>query len=383
MKVKSTPSLALCLCFILIVCGPAQAKRKDSVGGPASKVNPILSFSANQAEYELGDKALLSWASVDTRFCTATGDWEGKFGTEGSWWSPPLDGPKTFNLKCASWGGGVASTVNVAIRVPEPVPEPTPEPEPVPESTPPPTIAFSAADSVVIAGDTAALSWTTTAADVCEASGGWSGAKGVNGFESTGPIETSTTFSLFCSGTGGGVTSTVSVSIAPEPEPTPPPTIALNAVDSVVVAGGNAALSWTTKDADVCEAGGGWSGIKELNGSELIGPIGTSTTFSLSCRGTGGNALQMVSVSVLGTISISWVQPSENVDGSPLVDLAGYRIYYGTESRNYENSIDVSDPAATSHAFSAVSGDYFVTMTAFDRDGNESTFSNEILRGAL
>ena len=90
--------------------------------------------------------------------------------------------------------------------------------------------------------------------------------------------------------------------------------------------------------------------------------------------------MQMVSVSTLGEISISWVAPHENVDGSALTDLSSYRIYYGTESRAYTESMDVMDPAATAHAFSAPSGDYYITMTALDADGNESAYANEILR---
>jgi fibronectin type 3 domain-containing protein len=68
------------------------------------------------------------------------------------------------------------------------------------------------------------------------------------------------------------------------------------------------------------------------------------------------------------------------VDGSPLTDLASYRIYYGTESRAYDSSVELNDPTSTSHSFPAASGEYYVSMTAVDTDGNESAFSNEILR---
>jgi hypothetical protein len=42
--------------------------------------------------------------------------------------------------------------------------------------------------------------------------------------------------------------------------------------------------------------------------------------------------------------------------------------------------MDLMDPAATSYAFSAPPGDYYITMTALDADGNESAYANEILR---
>ena len=94
----------------------------------------------------------------------------------------------------------------------------------------------------------------------------------------------------------------------------------------------------------------------------------------------GGSALQMLSVGVIGPVQLSWVAPEENVDGSNLTDLAGYRIYYGTESRSYSEVIDVPDPATTTHAFTASSGDYYITMTALDAEGNESAYANEIMR---
>jgi len=84
-------------------------------------------------------------------------------------------------------------------------------------------------------------------------------------------------------------------------------------------------------------------------------------------------------------ITINWVPPTENVDGSPLTDLSGYTVYYGTASGGYTGSYNVSDPAQTSDVFTVlnvVSGEeVFVAMTAWDNDGNESAYSNEISFG--
>lgn len=144
--------------------------------------------------------------------------------------------------------------------------------------------------------------------------------------------------------------------------------------------GGSVTLTWTSTHADGCQAGGGWAGVRAVNGSAVVGPINGMTTFSLSCSGSGGNAMQMVSVVALGQVSVNWVAPSENVDGTPLSDLAGYRIYYGTETRSYDDSLVIDDPNATGHSFAATSGEYYLSMTALDLDGNESAYSNEIVR---
>jgi fibronectin type 3 domain-containing protein len=88
----------------------------------------------------------------------------------------------------------------------------------------------------------------------------------------------------------------------------------------------------------------------------------------------------MVSISVNGSMSLSWVAPSENVDGSPLTDLAGYRVYYGDSSRDYTDMTDVNSPTSTATAIVLPSGDYYVAMTALDQQGNESTYSNEVMK---
>ena len=178
------------------------------------------------------------------------------------------------------------------------------------------------------------------------------------------------------SGTDGGSGTT-----------TPPaagaPTLTLSASDLEIGEGGSVTLSWSSTEADSCTASGGWSGSLAANGSQNVGPLTAGTTFSLNCTGPGGSALQMLNVGVLGPVQLSWVAPDENVDGSALTDLAGYRIYYGTSSRNYSDMVDLSSPSTTAHTLTLASGDYYVAMTALDADGNESGYSNEVIKTRL
>lgn len=161
------------------------------------------------------------------------------------------------------------------------------------------------------------------------------------------------------------------------------PSITLSASTLVVDAGGSVNLTWNATDTDSCTASGGWSGTLDASGSQSVGPLSTGTTFSLSCTGPGGSVLEMISVSVIGPVQLSWVAPDENVDGSTLVDLAGYRIYFGTDSRSYSDMVELGAPTVTSHTLSLASGDYYVAMTALDADGNESGYSNEVIKTAL
>lgn len=85
--------------------------------------------------------------------------------------------------------------------------------------------------------------------------------------------------------------------------------------------------------------------------------------------------------------TLNWQAPTQNVDGSPLTDLAGYLVYFGSSSRSYLGNVAIQDPAATSATVSfaadwLVPGEnrIFIAMTALDDDGNESPYSNEISR---
>ena len=47
----------------------------------------------------------------------------------------------------------------------------------------------------------------------------------------------------------------------------------------------------------------------------------------------------------VGTATLTWDPPTTNVDATPLTDLGGYKLYYGTASGNY--TINVNIPCGT------------------------------------
>jgi hypothetical protein len=74
---------------------------------------------------------------------------------------------------------------------------------------------------------------------------------------------------------------------------------------------------------------------------------------------------------------LTWTLPTQNVDGTPLIDLAGTKIYYSQESGNWNNVKVLADPTQTSHTVENLSpGTWYFTATAWDFSGNESFFSN-------
>jgi hypothetical protein len=114
-----------------------------------------------------------------------------------------------------------------------------------------------------------------------------------------------------------------------------------------------------------------------MSGSESTGPVTVDASYWLSCSGTGGNALALTTVMVR-VAELSWDAPTENVDGTPLTDLAGFNLYWGNASRQYDSSVALKTPGALSYRIELAPGTYYFSMTAIDVDGNESAFSNEV-----
>ncbi|MEW6570533.1 MAG: fibronectin type III domain-containing protein [Nitrospirota bacterium] len=81
-----------------------------------------------------------------------------------------------------------------------------------------------------------------------------------------------------------------------------------------------------------------------------------------------------------GTVTLSWSPPTSNENGTRLSDLAGYKVYYGTTSGKYSRSIDVGNVTSYTVYNLADSATYFFAATAYDRSGNESEFSNEVVK---
>jgi hypothetical protein len=75
--------------------------------------------------------------------------------------------------------------------------------------------------------------------------------------------------------------------------------------------------------------------------------------------------------------TLSWNAPTKNTDGSTLEDLAGYKVYFGTESKKYTASYEVEN-VTTYNIDNLPEGQYYFAVTAYDKSGNESRYSKEI-----
>ena len=77
-----------------------------------------------------------------------------------------------------------------------------------------------------------------------------------------------------------------------------------------------------------------------------------------------------------GTATISWQPPTLNADGTPLTNLAGFWIRYGTSSNTLGSAVQVANPGVTSAVIESLSaGTWYFAVTAYNTLGVESDLS--------
>ncbi len=179
----------------------------------------------------------------------------------------------------------------------------------------------------------ATLSWTSTDANTCNASNGWTGSKApTGGSESTGNLTSSRTYDLTCNGPGGNGSDNVTVNVGPAPPPPPPPppppspspspspspqpwpVVSLTTNPSTIPFGGASTLSWSSQNAisclgycelgqcqewdDVFEIGDAIGTPKSLSGTTSVSP-NTTSRYGLRCFNSEANSdYKNVTVSV-------------------------------------------------------------------------------------
>jgi hypothetical protein len=76
------------------------------------------------------------------------------------------------------------------------------------------------------------------------------------------------------------------------------PVITFAANPTTIDSGKTSSLSWDVKNATGCTASGGWTGSQQVKDSFTTPALTTSTTYTLTCTGPGGQASQSVTVTV-------------------------------------------------------------------------------------
>ena len=119
-----------------------------------------------------------------------------------------------------------------------------------------------------------------------------------------------------------------------------------------------------------------------LTGTPAAGDVGlfnVTVTVSDGKAQASDQAGITVSAAVAGRATLSWDAPSQRVDGSPLTNLAGFKLYYGTSAGDLRFVIQVADPGARSRVVEDLTaGSWYFAASAYDQAGSESTRSNVV-----
>ena len=313
---------------------------------------PTVSFAASPLSVSSGGSSTLTWSSSNATSCVASGDWTGTKAVSGSNSTGALTAGKTYTLACTGAGGTVTRSASVSIAAPGA-----------------PTLSFAAAPTSVKSGSASQLTWSTTNATGCSASGGWTGAKAKSGTQSTGALTSGASYTMTCSGAGGSVSQTASVAIIPAP------TLSFTAVPATVQAGAATQLTWSATDATACTASGSWSGTKAASGTQSSGALNSNATFTLTCTGAGGTVAQTAAVTVSPAPTLTLTATPTNISsgGSSQLTWTTTNATACTASGSWNGSKAVSGTESTGAL--ASSGTYGLTCTG---DGGTVTKSASV-----
>jgi probable HAF family extracellular repeat protein len=207
-------------CTIQVSFDPTTAGNRTGIltvasGGTSYPVNltgtGLISASISASATSgvmVGSPVKLTWASTGTA-CTATGGqtgdgWTGSLSASGSQpVSESTAGTFTYGVNCT--GGGQTATAQVTVSVA------------------PPSVNLSASPNPVTVGQVMVLTWTSTLASSCTASGGgtadgWAGTKPTSGTAAiTESAAANYTYTLVCSAGGQSAQAQAVVTVNPKP----------------------------------------------------------------------------------------------------------------------------------------------------------------------
>jgi hypothetical protein len=119
-----------------------------------------------------------------------------------------------------------------------------------------------------------------------------------------------------------------------------------------------------------------------LGGTPTSADVGTYSGIVISVSdGSASASLPSFTLAIqqvqTGSATISWTPPTTNTDNSPLTNLSGYRIYYGTNASNLTQALDLPNPGISSGVVeNLAAGKWYFAVTSYNSSNVESERSN-------
>lgn len=123
---------------------------------------------------------------------------------------------------------------------------------------------------------------------------------------------------------------------------------------------------------------GALSGVPGIADTGVHGGIVISVTDGYTQAALASFEITVVDGSTRN-VTLNWQAPTELVDGDPLTDLAGFRLYYGRSSGDYEEVVELH-AGLSSYVIEGLSTGttWYFSATAYRSNGLESDLAPEI-----
>jgi hypothetical protein len=304
----------------------------DLVVIAAATPAPTVTLTANPTSIMVNRATNLTWTSTNATNCTDSGAWSGGYAVSGTASEfESTAGTVAFTITCTGPGGSASATATVTVTA---------------AVTPSPTVTIAVDPTSVTVGDTSTLTWSSTNATACTASGAWTGTQATSGTASEKPTAAgSQVFTLTCTGAGGSANASATLTATAPPAPTV--TIAANPTS--VTVGTAATLTWSSTNATACTASGAWSGSEPVSGSMSETPtVAGEEIFTLTCTGAGGSANASAPL-VAAALTVVGGSASGRIGGGGALDLASLAglVMLAGLSRRPKRVVALSDNAET------------------------------------
>lgn len=225
----------------------------------------------------------------------------------------------------------------------------------------------------------------------CGGGGGSADAAGTSGTAAAAGVSSSVSSSVASSATSSASSATSSAASSSAGAMNIAPTITGTPATSAVL-GASYSFTPTANDANGDTLGfsitnkPSWATFNTATGALSGTPnsAGTFANVTIKVTDSKGASASLspftitVSAANNGAATLTWTAPTQNTDGTPLTDLSGYTIYYGTNAGSLTSTVAINSASTVTYTVTglAVGSTYYFAITSKNSSGVESSLSS-------
>src|SRR3989344_3990763 len=318
-----------------------------------------VTASANTGSVEFGSSVTLTWSTENAATITING--EPQDALSGSRTFHNIQANTTYTLRATTADGKANCSTTVNIQCVPPVVV-----HPLCEMTP--------VEQTINSGESANLTWSTT--NAVSATLTSFGTVGLSGTQSTGPLSTTTSYTLTAKAQNGETVQCHSIiKVKPPVEEILPSCDAFTAAPTVINKGQSSTLTWATTNATNVVIDNG-VGVVAASGTLSVSPLAT-TTYMLTAFGTGDNKDTCTATVIVKDTPVETLPSCVAFTATPTtLPVGGGNVALAWETKD-ATSVSISpiigSVATTGTTSVSISTTTTYTLTASNVDGNKDT----------